>query len=153
MKQRPTWQQYFMQIASVVATRSTCLRRQIGAVIVKNKHILTTGYNGAPAGFKHCADRGGCLRDTKHIASGKNQELCYALHAEQNALIQAALHGVSTFGAELYCTTRPCSMCAKMLVNAGIIRVYYVGEYPDDFTKAIFAEGKIELIQMELTPA
>ncbi len=148
MNQRPSWQQYFKQIAQVVATRSTCLRRQIGAVLVKNKHIITTGYNGPPRGFKHCAERGGCLRDKKSIQSGKNQELCYALHAEQNAIIQAALHGVSTEGAELYCTAQPCSMCAKTMVNAGIIRIYYQGEYPDEFTKEILEEGKIELIKI-----
>ena len=119
MNKRPDWDTYFMQIAHIVAQRSTCLRRKVGAVIVKDKRILTTGYNGAPSGITHC-EVTGCLREKLNVPSGQRHELCRGLHAEQNALLQAALHGISLKGATLYCTNQPCIICAKMLINAGI---------------------------------
>jgi dCMP deaminase len=125
---RPSMDQYFMEIASVIAKRSTCLRNQVGAVFVKNKRILTTGYNGAPAGLPHC-DEVGCAREG--VASGTRHELCRAVHAEQNAIIQAALHGVSIEGSTLYCTHQPCILCAKMMINARIRAVVYKESYPD----------------------
>ena len=121
---------YFMEIAYVVAKRSTCLRRQVGAVLVKDKHILATGYNGAPKGLKHCSETG-CLRQQMGIPSGERHELCRAVHAEQNAIAQAALHGVSVEGSTLYCTLSPCSLCAKLLINAGVKRVVRDGAYAD----------------------
>lgn len=141
---RPSWDSYFLEIASVVAQRSTCLRRKVGAVIVKDKRLLSTGYNGAPAGLKHCLDLG-CLRQEKNIPSGERHELCRGLHAEQNAIIQAALHGVSIKGADLYCTHHPCSLCAKMLINAGIKRIILKSGYPDELARELFAEAKIQV--------
>jgi len=143
---RPDWNQYFMDIAELVKTRSTCLRRQVGAVIVKDKRILTTGYNGAPSGMRHCLELGGCLRDQMNIPSGERHELCRALHAEQNAIIQAAYHGISISGSTIYVTLQPCSLCAKMIVNAGIVRIVFKGSYPDDLSMAILEEAKIDLV-------
>ncbi|NLW24127.1 MAG: cytidine deaminase [Clostridia bacterium] len=142
---RPDWDHYFMEITEVVAKRSTCLRRQVGAVIAKDKHILASGYNGAPSGLAHCAEVG-CLRENLSIPHGERHELCRGIHAEQNAIIQAAYHGVSIRGATLYTTTFPCVLCAKMLVNAGITRIVYQGNYPDNLAKEILNEAKIELI-------
>lgn len=139
---RPAWDNYFMKIARVVAERSTCLRRQVGAVLVKEKRLLTTGYNGAPAGLNHCLETG-CLRLQQGIPSGERHELCRGLHAEQNAIIQAALHGVSIREAILYCTHHPCSLCARMLVNAGITRVVLWESYPDPLAERFFAEAAI----------
>jgi dCMP deaminase len=130
-KKRIDVDHYFMEIAEVVSKRSTCLRNQVGAVLVKNKHILSTGYNGAPAGLKHCEETG-CLREKLKVPSGERHELCRGVHAEQNAIIQAALHGVSTEGAVLYCTHTPCSVCAKMIINAKIKKVFSKGAYPDE---------------------
>ena len=141
-RQRPSWDQYFMEIAHLVAKRSTCLRRQIGAVLVRNKHILSTGYNGAPSGVEHCLDVG-CLREKLGIPSGQQQEICRGIHAEQNAIIQAALHGVSTEGATLYCTNQPCTLCAKMLINAGIQGIIYEGEYPDELARELLAQANL----------
>lgn len=141
---RPTWDSYFLEIASVVAQRSTCLRRKVGAVIVKDRRLLSTGYNGAPAGLEHCLETG-CLRQEKNIPSGERHELCRGLHAEQNAIIQAALHGVSIKGADLYCTHHPCSLCAKMLINAGIKRVILKNVYPDELARELLAEAKIRV--------
>ena len=141
---RPSWDQYFMEITETVAKRSTCLRRQIGALIVKDNRILTTGYNGAPSGLEHCLDIG-CIRDKEGVPSGQRHELCRAIHGEQNAIIQAAIHGVSTKGATIYVTNQPCVMCAKMIVQAGVKRVVYKGEYPDPLALAIFKEAKMEL--------
>lgn len=124
---RPSWDSYFIQIAKLVATRSTCLRRNVGAVLVRNKRILTTGYNGAASGLPHCLDIG-CLRDELNIPSGERQELCRAIHAEANAIIQAGLHGVSTQDSTLYVTTSPCITCSKMLIQAGIKRIVYTGD-------------------------
>jgi dCMP deaminase len=135
-----------MEIAHVVARRSTCLRRQIGAVIVRDKRILTTGYNGAPSGLPHCLELG-CLRDELGIPSGTRHEVCRALHSEQNAIVQAALHGVSTKGSSIYITTQPCSLCAKMIINAGIERVIFEGDYPDKFALEMLQDGGIELVR------
>lgn len=142
---RPSWDTYFMEITETIAKRSTCLRRQVGALIVKDNRILTTGYNGAPSGLKHCLEIG-CLRQQMNIPSGERQELCRAIHGEQNAIIQAALHGVSIKGATIYITTQPCAMCAKMIVQAGINRVVYKGPYPDQLALDIFKEAETELV-------
>ena len=141
---RPDWDHYFMEIAEVVSKRSTCLRRSVGAVIVKDRQILATGYNGTPKGMPHCAEVG-CLREQLHVPSGQNHELCRGIHAEQNAIIQAAKLGVSIDGATLYCTHQPCSVCAKMIINAGIRRVVYQEGYPDSFSLDIFEEAKVQL--------
>ena len=127
---RPTWDEYFMEIANVAKKRSTCSRRQVGAVIVKEKRILSTGYNGVPTGIKHC-DEVGCLRDELKIPSGERHELCRGLHAEQNAIVNAANFGVSLKGSILYSTTQPCILCTKMIINAGIVKVVYENGYPD----------------------
>ena len=147
MNHRPNWDEYFLEIARVVAKRSTCVRRQIGAVIVKDRRILTTGYNGAPSGLAHCLETG-CLREQLGIASGTRAEMCRALHSEMNAIIQAAQHGVSTKGATLYCTHQPCSVCARMLINAGIVRLVYVGDYPDEFAMSLLEESGMEVVRM-----
>ncbi|MDO7786823.1 deoxycytidylate deaminase [Desulforamulus aquiferis] len=141
---RPSWDEYFMEIARVAATRSTCLRRKVGAALVKDKRILTTGYNGAPAGLNHCLDIG-CLRAAMEIPSGQRHELCRGLHAEQNALIQAAVHGIPIQGSIIFVTHQPCVLCAKMIVNAGIRKVVFAGDYPDELSLEIFKEADIEL--------
>jgi len=145
---RPSWDEYFLEVAGLVAKRSTCLRRMVGAVLVKDKRILATGYNGAPSGLPHCIDVG-CLRQKLKVPSGERHELCRALHAEQNALIQASLYGVSTLGSTLYATNQPCVICAKMLINAGIKEIVIAEGYPDkmamDFLKA--AKVKIRKIK------
>ena len=149
MNHRKSWDEYFMEIAEIVKTRSTCLRRQVGAVIVKDNRIITTGYNGAPSGLRHCTEIGGCERARLNIPSGQRHELCRALHAEQNAIIQAAKIGVSTEGATIYITLQPCVICAKMLVNARIKRIVFSGEYPDELSKAILEEADVELVVMD----
>jgi len=131
-----------MEVARVVAKRSTCLRRQVGAVLVRDNHILATGYNGAPAGLEHCLDTG-CLREQMGIPSGERHELCRAIHAEQNVIIQAALHGVTTAGSTVYVTCQPCFICAKMLINAGIVRVVCEGPYTDPMAAAILKEAGV----------
>ncbi len=141
---RPSWDQYFVEIATQVATRSTCLRRRVGAVIVRDKRILTTGYNGAPKGLAHCEEVG-CLREQLGIPSGQRQEICRALHAEQNAIIQAALHGVSVEGATIYVTHQPCITCAKMIINAGIRRIVCRESYPDELAREMLDEANISL--------
>jgi dCMP deaminase len=141
---RPAWDDYFMEIAQVVSTRSTCLRRRVGAILVQDKRILATGYNGVPSGLTHCAVVG-CLREQYKVPSGERHELCRGLHAEQNAIIQCALHGVSLKGATLYSTTRPCVLCSKMLVNAGIRRIVFQGSYPDDLALKILEEAGVKL--------
>lgn len=133
-----------MTIAQQVKTRSTCLRRQTGAVLVRDKRILTTGYNGAPRGLRHCLEIG-CLREEQRIASGERHELCRGLHAEQNAILQAAIYGVSVDKAILYTTHFPCSLCAKMLINAGIIKILYLEEYPDELSLSLFKEAGTDL--------
>ncbi|NUL83071.1 MAG: dCMP deaminase [Armatimonadetes bacterium] len=135
---RPSWDAYFMQIAKVVATRATCPRRSVGAVIVLDKRILTTGYNGAPHGLPHCSEIG-C-----HLVDG---HCLRALHAEQNAILQGALNGVSTKGATVYVTCQPCNHCAKMIINAGIRRVVFEGDYPDDFALELFGQAQVELVR------
>lgn len=140
-KRRPGWDEYFMEIAQVVSKRSTCLRRSVGAVIVKNKQILTTGYNGAPKGMDHC-EVTGCLREQLKVPSGTRHELCRGIHAEQNAVIQAAVNGVSTEGATLYCTHQPCVVCTKILINAGIQRVVYANPYPDKLAEEMMKDAK-----------
>lgn len=145
---RPDWGSYFMEIARIVSMRSTCLRRHVGAVIVKDKRILATGYNGAPSGLKHCLEVS-CLREKLKIASGERHELCRGLHAEQNAIIQAAYHGVSINGAHLYCTHLPCSICIKMLINAGIQEVYYEEGYPDELSMNMVDESHIILTKVD----
>jgi len=145
---RPDIDEYFLKIASVVAERSTCHRHHVGAVAVRDKHILSTGYNGAPAGLKDCLELG-CLRDDMSIPSGMRHEICRAIHAEQNAIIQAALHGVSLEDATIYVTHSPCILCAKMLVNAKIKRYVTFGEYADNSFRALFKEAGIEFESLE----
>lgn len=140
---RPSWDQYFMEIAHLVKTRSTCMRRQVGAVVVKDKRILSTGYNGAPTNCKHCTDIG-CLREQMHIPSGERHELCRALHAEQNAIAQAAQYGISMQGAKIYVTHQPCSLCAKLMINAGITEIIFEGEYPDKLAIQLLSEAGIK---------
>jgi dCMP deaminase len=149
---RPGIDEYFLKIATVVGERSTCLRHHMGAVAVKDKHILTTGYNGAAAGLKDCLELG-CLRDKNNIPSGTRHEICRAIHAEQNVIIQAALHGVSLEGATIYCTHTPCILCAKMLVNARIKRFVSFGKYSDDAFKDLFKEAGIEFESKSKPPA
>src|SRR3989339_316651 len=136
---RPSWDEYFMKIAYLVAERSTCRRHHVGAVIVKDKRILTTGYNGAPSGLKDCLELG-CLREKNNIPSGTRHEICRAIHAEQNAIIQAGLHGVVIKEATIYCTHSPCILCAKMLANARIKRFVTSGDYPDEAAKQLLKE-------------
>jgi dCMP deaminase len=148
---RPTWDAYFMSITRLVAQRSTCLRRKVGAILVKERRILCTGYNGAPTGLRHCLDVG-CLREELAVPSGQRHELCRALHAEQNVLIQAARHGISVADSSLYCTNLPCVICTKMLVNAGIRAVYYVEGYADPLSRDILEEAGIELTRLHESP-
>lgn len=149
--QRPDWDTYFLKITQLIAQRSTCMRRHVGAIIVKDRRILATGYNGAPIGVPHCFQTpGGCLRESQNIPSGQRQELCRGLHAEQNAILQAAAFGVSLKDSELYCTHQPCITCAKMLINAGIKRVVFLGSYPDDLSLEMLKEGKITLERIEI---
>jgi len=141
---RPSWDAYFMMIAADVARRSTCLRRRVGAILVVERRLLATGYNGAPSGVPHCCEVG-CLRDEMDVPSGERHELCRGLHAEQNAIIQAAKHGVRIDGATLYTTHHPCSICAKMAINAGVVRIVCREDYPDDLGKKMLALGGGEL--------
>jgi dCMP deaminase len=143
-RKRPSWDEYFLEMASLVAKRSTCLRRSVGSVIVKEKRILATGYNGAPSGLKHCVEIG-CIRQQMKIPSGERHELCRALHAEQNALIQACLHGISVKGAVLYATNQPCVICAKMLINAGIKEIVIAEGYPDEMALSFLKQAKIKI--------
>jgi dCMP deaminase len=144
MGDRPNYDEYFMEMAYVVSKRSTCLRRKVGAILVKDKHILSTGYNGAPKGLKHCSEIG-CQREKYNIPSGERHEICRGLHAEQNAIIQSAVFGVSIKGSILYCTNTPCVVCAKMLINAGVIEIVFGGDYPDDLSKKILSESNIKI--------
>lgn len=140
--ERPTNDEYFMQMAILASQRSTCLRRKVGAVIVKDKRVLSTGYNGSPKGTEHC-EKKGCIRQQMNIPSGTRHELCRGVHAEQNAVIQAAYFGISIKDATIYTTTFPCSMCAKILINAGIKEIVYTTGYADDLSKDLFKETKI----------
>ncbi|MDD2778235.1 MAG: cytidine/deoxycytidylate deaminase family protein [Methanocellales archaeon] len=146
---RPSIDDYFLEIASVVAKRSTCLRNQVGAVIVKDKRILSTGYNGAPRNLEHCLDIG-CIREQNDIPSGERHELCRGVHAEQNAIIQSAIHGVSIEGSTLYSTHQPCILCAKIIINAKICRVLFVNSYPDDAALKFLRQAKVEIEQKAL---
>ena len=146
---RPSWDEYFLQLARQAATRSTCLRREVGAVLVRDRRVLATGYNGAPRGVAHCLDVG-CLRDELGIPSGERAELCRAIHAEQNAIIQAALHGVAIEGATLYTTLQPCVLCAKMLINCGVREIHYVEGYPDDLSRSMFEEAGVVVVKEAL---
>lgn len=149
--ERPDWDTYFLRITQLVAQRSTCMRRQVGAVIVRDNRLLATGYNGAPNNVPHCFQLpGGCLREQQKIPSGQRQELCRGLHAEQNAILQAAAFGVSLKGSDLYCTHQPCVTCAKMLINAGIKRVVFLGDYPDELSLQMLKEGKVTLERIEI---
>jgi len=149
---RPSWDEYFMEITHLVAKRSTCLRRQVGAVVVKDKNILATGYNGAPSGVAHCLDVG-CLRERMQIPSGERHELCRGLHAEQNAIIQAAKHGTNIDGGTLYCTTMPCIICSKMIINAGIRRIVYGQGYPDTLAEEMITESGVKVEKFHSHPA
>jgi len=146
---RPSWDEYFLKMAYLVAERSTCLRHHVGAILVKDRHVLTTGYNGAAKGTQDCLELG-CLRDQLNIKSGERHEICRAIHAEQNAIIQAGVHGVSIYKSTLYCTHSPCIICAKMIVNAGIERIVVGSEYPDNFKLAqnLFNEAGIVTDQL-----
>jgi dCMP deaminase len=146
---RPTWDEYFASITRQVATRSTCLRRKVGAIIVKDKRILTTGYNGAPMGVRNCLEIGTCLREELGVPSGERQEICRGLHAEQNAIIQAALHGVQIKDSVVYCTNQPCILCAKMIINCGIRKIYYFEDYPDELATELLVESGVESIRLD----
>ena len=145
---RPSWEAYFMDITCLVAKRSTCTRRAVGAIIVKERRILATGYNGAPSHVRHCAEVG-CLREQMNVPSGERHELCRGIHAEQNAIIQAAYHGASIKGGTLYCTNLPCSICAKMIINAGIVEIVYQSGYADMISEEMLAEAQVELVQLK----
>jgi dCMP deaminase len=141
---RPSWDEYFIGIAELVSKRSSCLRRSVGAILVKDKKILATGYNGAPSKIRHCSEVG-CVREKLKIPSGERHELCRGLHAEQNAFLQAALHGTSVKDASLYSTTQPCIICAKMIINAGIKEIVIKGDYPDKLSKDFLREANVRV--------
>ncbi|RCX14329.1 dCMP deaminase [Anaerobacterium chartisolvens] len=143
---RPTWDEYFMDIVNLIKTRSTCIRRQVGALIVKDKRILATGYNGAPVGCKHCAEIG-CMREQMQIPSGERHELCRAIHAEQNAIVQAAYSGTSVKDGTMYVTHQPCVLCAKMIINSGIKKVVFSGEYPDKLSSELLKEAGVRVVK------
>ncbi|MFA6170810.1 MAG: cytidine/deoxycytidylate deaminase family protein [Candidatus Margulisiibacteriota bacterium] len=145
---RPSWDDYFMKIAHDVAERATCVKRSVGAVIIKDKRILASGYNGAPRGFKHCTAET-CIRKQMDIPSGQRHELCRGLHAEQNAIIQAAWHGVKIEGGTLYCTFQPCVICVKMIINAGLVKLVYEGGYPDALASEMLKDSKLEVVKYE----
>lgn len=142
-QERPSWDEYFMTLADEVATRTTCLRRAVGAIIVKEKRILATGYNGVPTGLRHCSATG-CLREKLGVPSGQRHEICRGLHAEQNALLQAARYGIDIEGSSIYITTQPCVVCAKMLINAGISEIIYRNPYPDELAMELLNESNIK---------
>ena len=149
---RPSWDEYFMKITHLVAERSTCLRRKVGAIIVKNKRIISTGYNGAPRNLRHCLEIG-CMREQKEIPSGERHEMCRGAHAEQNAIIQAASSGVDMEGATMYCTTAPCSTCSKMIINAGIEKLVLGEKYPDRLGEELITEAGVETVYMVPQPS
>lgn len=150
LDKRPDWDEYFLGIAKLVSKRSTCLRRKVGALIVKDRRILTTGYNGTPSGIEHCSETG-CLRERLKVPSGERHELCRGLHAEQNSLLQAALNGVNVSGATMYVTNQPCIICAKMLINAGIIEIVTCGGYPDRMAEDFLKEAKVKVRRIKKT--
>lgn len=143
-QERTSWDEYFMTLADEVATRTTCLRRAVGAIIVKEKRILATGYNGVPTGLRHCSVTG-CLREKLGVPSGQRHEICRGLHAEQNALLQAARYGIDIEGSSIYITTQPCVVCAKMLINAGISEIIYRNPYPDELAMELLNESNIKI--------
>jgi dCMP deaminase len=145
---RPTWDEYFISIARLISGRSTCLRRHVGAVVVKDKRVLSTGYNGAPQGFAHCSEVG-CIRQQRRIPAGERHELCRGIHAEQNAIVQAAAFGVSIRDSTLYSTHFPCVLCTKLLINAGIKRLVVASAYPDRLSHAMLKEAGIDLLLIE----
>jgi dCMP deaminase len=145
---RPSWENYFMDITTLVAKRSTCTRRAVGAIIVKDKRVLSTGYNGAPSGIEHCIEIG-CLREKLNVPSGERHELCRGIHAEQNAIIQAAYYGVSINDSILFCTNLPCSICAKMIINSGIKNIYYKDGYADPMSEEMLKDADIGLIHFD----
>jgi dCMP deaminase len=151
MTARLPWPEYFMRIAYLVAERSTCLRRKVGAVAVKDKRILATGYNGAPSGLEHCLDIG-CLRESMGVPSGQRHELCRGLHAEQNVVLQAAMHGIPLAGAELFCTNQPCLICSKMVINCQIRAIYYADGYPDELAESLLGQAGVRLLR-QVVPA
>ena len=148
LHKRPSWDEYFLEVAGLVSKRATCLRRSVGAVLVKNKKILATGYNGAPSGLKHCLDSE-CLREKLKIPSGQRHELCRGLHAEQNVLVQAAAYGISTKDSTLYVTNQPCIICAKMLINAGIKEIVIACGYPDKMALEFLRQAKIRVRKLK----
>lgn len=147
--ERPSWDEYFIEMTHLVATRSNCVSRKVGAVITVDNQVVTTGYNGAPKGLHHCIDSGGCLRKLNNIESGTRQEVCRAVHAEQNAIISAAIKGVSIKGGTIYVNTYPCSICTRMLINAEIKRIVYDSDYSDPLSKEMLEESKIEVVKYE----
>jgi len=148
MDARPSWDDYFLRITDLVASRSTCLRRKVGALLVREKRILATGYNGAPQGLAHCLEIG-CLREKESVPSGQRHELCRGIHAEQNVIIQAARHGVNIINSTLYCTTHPCIICTKMLINSGVAAIYYMEGYPDQLSADMLVEAGIPTHKVE----
>ncbi len=148
---RLPWPQYFMEITYLVAERSTCIRRKVGAIAVKDKRILATGYNGAPSGVAHCLDVG-CLRTQLGVPSGQRHEICRGLHAEQNVIVQAAIHGISLAGSEIYCTTQPCLICTKMLINCGVTAIRYTESYPDQLAEDMLRESGVRYEVLPFTP-
>ena len=145
---RPSWDEYFLTITYDVAERATCIKRKVGSIIVKDHRILSSGYNGSPKGFSHCSEEN-CIRKQMDISSGHRHELCRGLHAEQNAIIQAAWHGVKIAGGTLYCTYQPCVICVKMMINAGIEKLVYTGAYPDELAAEMLKESKMEVVKHE----
>lgn len=145
---RPDWDEYFMELVRVASTRSTCCRRQVGAVLVKGNRLLATGYNGAPKGLPHC-DKTGCLREQLNVPSGERHEICRGLHAEQNVLLQAAVYGINVSGATIYCNTKPCSICTKMLINAEIKRIVYLEDYPDPLADEMLNSTDIRVVKFK----
>ena len=143
---RPDWDQYFMEMAELAATRASCLRRKVGAVLVKNKKVLATGYNGAPKDITHC-EATGCLREKLEVPSGERHEICRGVHAEQNLVAQAAFHGVKTEGSTVYCTHQPCIICTKILINAGVTKIYFKNPYSDQFAEKLLKESNVEFLK------
>lgn len=143
------WDRRFMTMAELVATWSSCLRHNVGCVIVRDKRILTTGYNGAPSGIKSCVEKAECIRIKNNIESGTHQEMCYAVHAEQNAIAQASKLGLSLEGSTLYCTHKPCAICAKIIINSGIKCIIYKNDYPDKLSDSLFEEAEIKIYKMQ----
>ena len=146
---RTDWQKYFFKFTALASERATCMRRKVGAVLVKDNMVVATGYNGAPRGLPHCEDLGGCERAKSNIPSGERHELCRGLHAEQNAIIQAARSGVNINGADLYCSYRPCSICTKMIINAGILRVFYYEDYNDALAESLAKQSNVQFIKTD----